>query len=96
MPIPDRLYWWSRGRPVVSLFIKDRFTGFPPKYFYVVRNHRISRYWRDPYGLRSNAGDPRSDWGERDQAWKFGTEESANQIMGEFGVTGSVEKIQLS
>jgi len=87
----ERLHRWVICRPILGIFAKSRPIVLRPPNYYVVRHTRFCRYWRDPYHLKADSGNPLSDWGKLRQAWRFGTEELATGVLSEMGENGIIE-----
>lgn len=83
-------------RPIASVFVRGRPIKIPPIYLWVVQHDRFSSwYWRDPYGFRTQFGDPRSDWGPRERAHHFRSEEEARDRLKETGYRGRLIKMTI-
>ena len=89
--LSERLYWWSLGRPILGMFVKDRPILLRPPNYYVVRHPRFAIYWRDPYKLRSDNTRHLSGWGKLGQAWRFSTLEIATGLLSEMNENGIIE-----
>lgn len=89
----ERLYWACIGRPILGYLVKDRPIILRPPNYYVVKHTKFCLYWRDPYGLRENSGRHLSDWGKLSQAWKFGSQELAENLLAQNYEVGIIESI---
>jgi len=82
--------------PITGRFIESELIPIATVRAWLVRHPTLGLYWRDPYALRSKAGDPRSDWGTQAQAWRFHTAEQAEYLMAEHAVRGTLISIVIS
>ena len=89
----DRLRVWAYGRPILGLFVADVPLSVPAVHAWIVRHRRLGLFWRDPYGVRARFGDPRSDWGREDRAWRFTTEAEARRQIIEQDVPGVLVRL---
>jgi len=84
---------WAANRPVLALIVRGRPILLPVRTLYIVRHPRFALWWRDPWQLRTNAGDPRSDWGPRERAYRFGSTDAANHALATNDVAGIIEPL---
>lgn len=93
-----RFSTWIGCRPVLGLLVRKRYLPEPRpvEHFYVIEHQLGHVYLRDPYHLKPNAGDPRSDWGKAHQAWRFRTSELAERALTEQDWVGVVHRIAVS
>jgi hypothetical protein len=82
--------------PIIGRYVDTPMVPIPGVYAWIVRHDRFrSWYWRDPYGFRTNYGDPRSDWGPEEKAYRFRSEREARQRLEETGQPGHLVKVTL-
>lgn len=79
--------------PITGRFVKSELIPIPTVYAWVVRHRRLGLYWRDPYQRLTNAGDPRSDWGRYEQAYKFVSEHQASCLIAEYQIPGELVRL---
>lgn len=79
--------------PITGRFVKSEPIPIPTVYAWVVRHRRLGLYWRDPYQYRANAGDPRSDWGRYEQAWRFTSSDIAGRLIIEHQIPGELVRL---
>jgi hypothetical protein len=61
---------------------------------FVVRHSHLALWWRDPYRMRVNAGDPRSDWHkELRRAHRFLSYDQAEHRLTEAGEKGIITPV---
>lgn len=91
-----RLSTWIGCRPILGLLVRKHY--LPPEqprdHWYVIKHVSVNLYLRDPYSIRPNAGDPRSDWGLITQAWRYGTERKAQESIDYEGWTGQIIRVE--
>lgn len=88
---------WIRCRPIIGMFIPSGTYKLEPKdHYYIVRHPLGHAYLRDPYRIRANAGDPRSDWADATKAWRFSTESTALHAIQWQGWDGTVIRVAAS
>lgn len=66
-----------------------------PTHCYVIRHDRFLWYMRDPYMMKAASDDPRQQWGQMRQAYRFPTEQAAQQCLMWQEITGVIEKVDL-
>lgn len=81
------------GPIVQRLFPAPVIPDYRPTTMFVIKNPRLTLYHRDPFQARPNAGDPRSDWGTIQRAWRFRTADSAQYAMDSTGIEGEIIEI---
>lgn len=79
--------------PITGRLVKSELIPIPTVYAWVVRHRRLGLYWRDPYQRLTNAGDPRSDWGRYEQAYRFVSEHQASCLIAEYQVPGELVRL---
>lgn len=92
-----RITTWLGCQPVIGLLVPlPKAKKLKRKEHYIIKHDLVKLYLRDPYRVRPKAGDPRSDWGQLAQAWRFGSEDGAIHAMRLQGWDGTVERVSYS
>jgi hypothetical protein len=81
------------GPIIRRLFPAPEIPDYRPTNVYIIEHPRLTMFHRDPFQIRPNAGDPRSDWGTANRAWRFRTEDQARYAMESAGVDGTIRMV---
>ncbi len=85
---------WLGCRPILGVLVRKSYIKEKPvTEWHIIRHARAGMYLRDPYGVKPNAGDPRSDWGTMKQAWRFRNEDTALHVIDVYGWQGIVTTV---
>lgn len=90
--------WWA-DRLTVGWIVRRIWPEYEirlgPTHCYVIRHPRFVWYMRDPYSLKAVSDDPRRQWGQLRQAYRFPTEETARSCVMWQELDGIVERVEL-
>lgn len=85
---------WLGCRPILGILVPKRYLPIGPReHWFLIRHDRANMFLRDPYGIKENAGDPRSDWGTQKQAWRFPRPDLAQHVIDVYGWPGNITKV---
>lgn len=90
---------WAADRITVGWAVRKLWPAPPirlgPTSCFVIRHPRFVWYARDPYLLRDSSLDPRRQWGQLRQAYRFATRDAAENCLMWQEIDGTVEEMSL-
>lgn len=94
---PFRDWWADRltvGWAVQRIWPSEEYR-LTPTHCYVIKHRMFVWYMRDPYMLRDSSDDPRRQWGQLRQAYRFPTLAAAEQCLQWQEHDGIIEAVEL-
>ena len=90
--------WWA-DRTAVGWAVRriwpSEVLRIGPTHCYVIRHERFVWYMRDPYMMRDSSVDPRRQWGQLRQAYRFPTRDAAEYCLQWQEIDGVIEPVEL-